>query len=85
MESFLEELIVRRELSDNYCHYEVNYDNLLGAAQWAQDTLAVHAGDKREYVYTRHGGGVCVLCAVSPVLCAVCCAVSYKSVCPCMQ
>lgn len=55
MESFLEELIVRRELSDNYCHYEANYDNLRGAAQWAQDTLAAHAGDKRDYLYTRCG------------------------------
>lgn len=60
VESFLEELIVRRELSDNYCHYEPNYDNLRGAAQWAQDTLAVHATDKREHVYTRYCAWVSV-------------------------
>ncbi len=53
VESFLEELVVRRELSDNYCHYEPNYDNLHGAAQWAYDTLMIHKSDKREHLYTR--------------------------------
>lgn len=52
MESFLEELVVRRELADNFCHYEPNYDNLSAAAAWAQETLRVHAADKREFVYT---------------------------------
>ena len=52
MESFLEEVVVRRELSDNYCHYEPNYDNIKGAAQWAQDSLEKHRSDEREYLYT---------------------------------
>jgi deoxyribodipyrimidine photo-lyase len=51
--SFVEELIVRRELSDNYCLYNAStYGTLAGAAKWAQDTLALHATDKREKVYT---------------------------------
>ena len=54
VESFLEEVVVRRELSDNYCHYEPNYYNLKGAAQWAQDSLERHKSDKREYIYTRY-------------------------------
>merc|ERR1711924_446647 len=29
--SYLEEQIVRRELSDNFCHYQPNYDSLAGA------------------------------------------------------
>lgn len=53
VDSFLEEVVVRRELSDNYCHYEPNYYNLKGAAQWAQDSLEKHKSDKREYIYTR--------------------------------
>jgi deoxyribodipyrimidine photo-lyase len=51
--SFAEELIVRRELSDNYCLYNpVTYGTLAGAAKWAQDSLALHASDKREKVYS---------------------------------
>ncbi|KAF6253825.1 class II photolyase [Scenedesmus sp. NREL 46B-D3] len=54
VEGFLEELVVRRELSDNYCHYcPDTYDSLDACYGWARDTLRAHAGDKREFVYTR--------------------------------
>ena len=49
---YLEELIVRRELSDNFCFYNYKYDKISGASQWAQDTLLLHASDEREFVYT---------------------------------
>ncbi|MFW6113110.1 MAG: deoxyribodipyrimidine photo-lyase [Thermodesulfobacteriota bacterium] len=52
-EAFLEELIVRRELSDNYCYYNQNYDNFAGFPDWAQKTLNEHRDDEREYVYSR--------------------------------
>jgi len=48
----IEEMVVRKELSDNYCFYNSNYDNLKGAPQWAQNTLAKHASDPREFLYT---------------------------------
>jgi len=51
--SFIEEMVVRRELADNYCHYNERYDSLEGAAQWAQDSLGKHAKDPREYLYTQ--------------------------------
>jgi deoxyribodipyrimidine photo-lyase len=51
--AFLEELIVRRELADNYCFYNPHYDSLQGAPQWAQKTLDEHQNDDREYVYTK--------------------------------
>lgn len=51
-EAYLEELIVRRELADNYCYYNSNYDNFNGFHQWAQKTLNEHRFDKREYIYT---------------------------------
>jgi deoxyribodipyrimidine photo-lyase len=51
--SFCEEAIVRRELSDNFCFYNKNYDNLKGCHDWAQKTLNDHRKDKREYLYTR--------------------------------
>eukprot|EP00802_Teleaulax_amphioxeia_P006105 Tamp_06109.p1 GENE.Tamp_06109~~Tamp_06109.p1 ORF type:complete len:438 (-),score=130.26 Tamp_06109:37-1350(-) len=50
--SFVEEIVVRRELSDNFCHYQPKYDSLQGCAQWAQDSLQLHASDKRPYVYS---------------------------------
>lgn len=52
-EAFLEELIVRRELADNYCLYNPHYDSLLGIPDWAKRTLDAHRNDKREYVYTK--------------------------------
>jgi deoxyribodipyrimidine photo-lyase len=50
--AFLEESIVRKELSDNFCFYNEDYDSLNGASKWAQKTLEDHKDDKREYIYT---------------------------------
>jgi deoxyribodipyrimidine photo-lyase len=51
--SYIEEGLVRRELSDNFVYYSpTNYDDLTAAAEWAQDTLQVHASDPREWTYT---------------------------------
>lgn len=44
--AFLEESVVRRELSDNFLHYQPNYDSLDGAAGWARESLQLHAADK---------------------------------------
>jgi hypothetical protein len=46
--------VIRRELADNFCHYCPQYDSLAACYDWARDTLAAHAGDKREYLYTRY-------------------------------
>ena len=50
--SFLEELIVRRELSMNYVYYNVDYDNFNGLPSWAKNSLKKHEMDKREYIYS---------------------------------
>ncbi|KAI3522512.1 hypothetical protein L1887_00349 [Cichorium endivia] len=47
---FLRELIVFRELSDNFCYYQPHYDSLQGAWDWARNTLMEHALDKREHL-----------------------------------
>ena len=52
-ESFLEELIVRRELADNFCLYEPAYDSFNGFHDWAKKTLDDHRKDKKEYLYSR--------------------------------
>jgi len=51
-DKFLEELIVRRELSDNFCLHNTNYDSLQGAAPWALKTLGEHREDPRDHLYT---------------------------------
>ena len=50
--AFLEELIVRRELSDNFCFYNPRYDRVDGFPAWAQATLERHRRDPRDYGYT---------------------------------
>ena len=45
-------MIVRRELADNFCHYENNYDYFEGFHAWAQKTLNEHRNDEREFVYS---------------------------------
>ncbi len=51
-ESFLEELIVRRELALNFVFYNLRYDSFFCLPNWAQKTLSFHTNDKREYTYT---------------------------------
>lgn len=51
--AFLEELIIRRELSDNFCFYHPDtYDTVECFPDWAKQDHAVHRKDKREYLYT---------------------------------
>lgn len=50
-DAFLEELIVRRELSDNFCWYNASYDEVGGFPEWALKTIAGHRNDRREYLY----------------------------------
>lgn len=53
MNALYEEMIVRKELSDNFCLHAASYTDLKGAHEWAVTTLDAHVGDKREFVYTR--------------------------------
>lgn len=52
IDSFIEELIVRKELSDNFCLYNPHYDSLTGARDWAKKTLNDHKKNPREFTYT---------------------------------
>ncbi len=51
-EVFLEELIVRKELADNFCLY-ANYSNFSGTPIWAQHSLKQHRYDLRPYIYSK--------------------------------
>ncbi len=48
---FVEQIFVRKELSDNYCYYNINYDNFNGFPHWAKKSLDAHRRDPREHLY----------------------------------
>ncbi len=52
-DAMLEELIVRRELADNFCHYNPSYDTFDAFPDWAKKTLNAHRRDRREFIYSR--------------------------------
>ncbi len=49
--SFLEEVVVRRELAINHVFYEPRYADYGCVPDWARKALAEHAKDKRPYLY----------------------------------
>jgi deoxyribodipyrimidine photo-lyase len=51
-DSFLDELIIRRELSMNFVLHNPDYDNFNCLPAWAQATLRHHLADKRDFVYS---------------------------------
>jgi len=51
-EAFLEELIVRRELSMNFVFYNEKYDSFESMPRWAKKTLRAHQQKKRSHTYT---------------------------------
>jgi deoxyribodipyrimidine photo-lyase len=51
-EAFLDQLITWRELSDNFCFYNANYDSADGFADWAKATLNRHRKDRRSPEYS---------------------------------
>ncbi|MHC4741363.1 MAG: deoxyribodipyrimidine photo-lyase [Planctomycetota bacterium] len=51
-DAYLEQLIVRRELSHNFVYYNANYDSFKSLPPWAVRTLNYHRRDKNEYVYS---------------------------------
>jgi deoxyribodipyrimidine photo-lyase len=50
--SFLDELIVRRELAMNFVYTTPNYDRYDCLPEWARQTLAAHRQDRREHTYS---------------------------------
>ncbi len=50
-EKFLDELIIRRELSYNFVHYNMNYDNINCLQDWAHRSLQENTVFEREYIY----------------------------------
>jgi deoxyribodipyrimidine photo-lyase len=51
-ESYFNELIVWRELAVNFVKYTPTYDSHECAENWAKQTIAEHARDEREHIYS---------------------------------
>jgi len=51
-ESYFNELIAWRELAVNFVKYNPRYDSPEAAEDWAKKTIAEHARDEREHLYT---------------------------------
>lgn len=49
-DAFLEQLIVRRELAENFCLYTPGHDSVDGFPDWALQTLAKHRADARPHL-----------------------------------
>jgi deoxyribodipyrimidine photo-lyase len=49
--SFIEELLVRRELAMNFVEYTPEYDSFAALPDWARQTLTRHAADPRPHTY----------------------------------
>ena len=57
-DAYLEELIVRRELSLNYVFYNPSYDSFEGLPAWTQKTLVAHERDRKKVrVHAGRAGG----------------------------
>lgn len=51
-EAFIDQLMTWREIGFNMCAREPNFDRYESLPDWAQTTLAEHADDPRQYVYS---------------------------------
>lgn len=51
-DAYLEELIVRRELSFNFTRFNENYGSLESLPDWVQETMRDHIDDERKEIYS---------------------------------
>jgi deoxyribodipyrimidine photo-lyase len=50
--AFLDEILVWKEISDNFCYYNAGYDRFESFPAWARESLNAHRNDRRIHVYT---------------------------------
>jgi len=54
IDAFLEEAVIRRELSFNFCHFREDHTSISALPEWALKTLEEHAADRRKPSYSRN-------------------------------
>ena len=50
--AFLDEILVWKEIADNFCYYNPGYDRFESFPDWAKKSLNAHRHDRRTYIYT---------------------------------
>lgn len=50
--TFIDQLVIRRELAINFVNFNINYDNIKCLPKWALKTLFDHENDRRPYIYS---------------------------------
>ncbi|MDQ1274873.1 MAG: deoxyribodipyrimidine photo-lyase [Euryarchaeota archaeon] len=50
--AFLDEILVWKEISDNFCYYNPGYDSFESFPAWARESLNAHRHDRRSHIYT---------------------------------
>jgi len=50
--AFLDEILVWKEIADNFCYYNPGYDSFESFPDWAKKSLNAHRDDRRKYIYT---------------------------------
>jgi deoxyribodipyrimidine photo-lyase len=53
VDTFIEELVIRRDLAINFVYYTKDYDQYRCLPNWAQETLQAHTADKQDVIYSR--------------------------------
>ncbi len=51
-EKYLDQLIIKKELSDNFCLRNPEYDTVGAFPEWARKSLDGHRSDRREHLYS---------------------------------
>lgn len=51
-EHYLDQLVVKRELADNFCYHTPEYDTFNAFPRWARDSIDAHRSDPREHLYS---------------------------------
>lgn len=50
--AFLDEILIWKEISDNFCYYNPGYDGFESFPSWAKESLNAHRNDVRSHIYT---------------------------------
>lgn len=49
---FIERIIVRKEIADNFCFHTPDYDSVGAFPEWARRSINMHRSDVREHLYS---------------------------------
>jgi deoxyribodipyrimidine photo-lyase len=50
--TFIENIVIKKEIADNFCHHTPEYDSICAFPEWARRSINLHRSDLREHLYT---------------------------------